>query len=407
MAITSDFANVATVTRASKHFYPDWDWTSGGAVGALTEFASGVAAIGPRGTLVEPAITNYATAVRMEGDLGAYNLPAGAEIYNVGGFTFTKANQTTENGWPGMEAKYVIASGAAYHEFLFAPRATKSMSAGEYYCNSVCVEIVAGSLTNVDKVELTLHEFNAGGVSQNTSVLDISGTLDATRRRFYLTRVMTGGGSAVDTMGGIRITSDGVGAVDLTLRISAPQFENNNSPTSPMMPDSGTAATARAASIYNVDAGSWFDADAATLYVEAVPHIEDTTAPKFPTASTPFVAAISKTANTDYIAFYQSGALMVPYVVAGGVGIAFGSSSTSFTVGTSIKGAIAYAPDDMAASMTGATQVTDSGGQWAADPTSLGIGNVFSGGTWSGFITDIEFWPRRLSNAELEALVGN
>lgn len=407
MARTSNLANVATVTRASKQFYPDWDWTSGAAVGALTEFASGVAAYGLRGLLVEPAVTNYATAVRMEGSLGAYNLPAGAEIYNVGSFTFTKANQTTDNGWPGMEARYVLASGASYHEFLFAPRSTKSMSAGDYYCNSVCVEIVAGSLANVATVELTLHEFDAGGTAQSTSLLDISGTLDATRRRFYLSRAMTGTGSAVDTMGGIRITSDGGGAVDLTLRISAPQFENNNSPTSPIMPDSGTAATARAASIVNVDTSAWFSESAATLYVDLVPHIADTTLPKYPTASTPFLAAILKTENTDYLGFYQSATVLVPLVVAGSATVAFGSSSTTLVVGTSIKGAIAYAPSDMAASMTGATQATDASGVWAAAPTQLGCGNLSSGGVWSGFITDIRVWPRRLANNELEALVGN
>ena len=98
---------------------------------------------------------------------------------------------------------------------------------------------------------------------------------------------------------------------------------------------------------------------------------------------------------------------MVPYVVAGGAGVAFGSSSTVFTVGTSIKGALAYAPGDMAASMTGATQATDASGTWTADPTSLGIGGIFSSGIWSGFIEDFRYWPRRLSDAELETLVGN
>jgi hypothetical protein len=73
---------------------------------------------------------------------------------------------------------------------------------------------------------------------------------------------------------------------------------------------------------------------------------------------------------------------------------------------TLYKQTIAYKADDFATTANGATPATDTSGAVPASMTTLGIG----GATYTlsvqlnGHLRLIAYWPRRLSNAELQGV---
>jgi len=73
--------------------------------------------------------------------------------------------------------------------------------------------------------------------------------------------------------------------------------------------------------------------------------------------------------------------------------------------------AIGAEADNFAMSLNGATQATDTSGAMPVSNSRLSLGNgpwaASVNNTFCGYITDFRYFPRRLSNAELEALVGN
>ncbi|MFD1810004.1 hypothetical protein ACFSHQ_24005 [Gemmobacter lanyuensis] len=92
---------------------------------------------------------------------------------------------------------------------------------GQTWTSSAYVRLVAGDLTQVDRVFLRLQEF-VGSVGGDSGGTDITDAL-ASRTRVSTTRTLSGG--ATDRLiSFFRIGLTG-GAVDMTLRISAPQIE--------------------------------------------------------------------------------------------------------------------------------------------------------------------------------------
>jgi hypothetical protein len=77
--------------------------------------------------------------------------------------------------------------------------------------------------------------------------------------------------------------------------------------------------------------------------------------------------------------------------------------SGNITINTATKISSAYAANDFASSMNGSTAVTDTAG---AVPivTQMRIGNYSLGAYLNGHIKSIQYFPRRLTNAQLQEL---
>ena len=407
MARTSNFANVATVTRAStKTDAGGWDFTNGGTVGTLTEYASGVAAIHPTaGLLVEESTTNEIRNPRCEGAVVGVPgtlptnwstiYPGGQEIVGFG----------TEDGTPYCDVRY---NGTPTANFTIQFDVSNFIVAasGEDWALSLGLKLVGGDFSNLDFVRLRMGWSTSvpSFISYNDSA-DISGDIDATHKRFWHTV------NAPATTGFVNhqlfFDYSGSGAVDFTLRIYAPQIEQKAYPTSPVLPVvSSPAAATRAADYVTLSLGAWFNELAGTMFFE----YQSNTAG----VSGKVVGGFGDTFNnTLYIGQSGTGTRWSGDVRSGAATSATltPSGQSDYAVGTSYKAAIAYTQDDFAMSLSGATQATDTAGNVPVSPTRFVVGgapwSASAGNIFNGYIKDLRYWPKRLTNAEREALVGN
>lgn len=86
----------------------------------------------------------------------------------------------------------------------------------------------------------------------------------------------------------------------------------------------------------------------------------------------------------------------------GGVNQAIFPVTTSMSVGLKLTSGMAYAQNDVAASLNGATALTDNSANMPSGATELFIGRL-SGQYFNGHIRQITYLPRRISNADLQA----
>jgi len=149
MAITSSFANLATVTRASKAWDPGaWDFTSGGTVGALVEYAANTARTTSAGLVVEEGSTNENRNPRAEGATVGVLGSGGAMPTNwaASGGTREVIGTGTDDGWPYLDLKITGSSNCTIYT---EGSSVISAASGEDWTASCGFKVVAGSLTNV------------------------------------------------------------------------------------------------------------------------------------------------------------------------------------------------------------------------------------------------------------------
>jgi hypothetical protein len=399
MAITSSFSNLATVTRASKKTDAGgWDFTSGGTVGTLTEYASGVAAIHPTaGLLVEESSTNEIRNPRFEG----------ATVGVIGSGGVLPSYMAVTGGGVAVE---VISIGSAYMDLRLSGTATGNQiitfeaisvvaaNASETWTASLGVQILAGSLTNISAAALSMRQVGAANTFPQTGIKSL---LDASMRRFFHTQTTEAGTTNV-TMSLVNYAS---GAIDVTYRLFAPQLEEKAYPTSPILPTVGSpAASTRAADSVAVANGSWSNDDGAGTIFAEFAFTYDGQASNFPRVlgygadSSNRVDVYRNQATESLFALLSDG----------------GATQASITTGTAPaattkKVAVAWAADDVAFSVSGGTQQTDSSATigFGAAVLRLGAGAGNTNASAGVYIKDLRYFPRRLSNAELEALVGN
>jgi len=85
-------------------------------------------------------------------------------------------------------------------------------------------------------------------------------------------------------------------------------------------------------------------------------------------------------------------------------GLIFG---TSLPAATSTKAAFAYKLDDFAGSVNGNAAVTDTSGTIpTVNILALGSGEVLGANSLNGYLRRVSYFPRRLSNAELQTLTS-
>jgi hypothetical protein len=404
MARTSNLANIATVTRASKAWDDGWSGVSGGATGTLTEFASGVARVCPLGLLVEPASTNEVTNPRWEnatvGTIGSGGVwPSPVSLIAAGGMTWTINSVGTENGWPYIDITVTgTASGDA--ALAFAGATTITAADGEDWTATLGIKVLAGTMPG--SAAQAIYEATSGGsfVTATTRLFSADQAIDTSHRRYAYSHTLAGGGTVARAYPAFYISGPS-GSVFCNFRLYAPQFENKDYSTSIVLPDvaSPGASTRNADVITKSAEQAWYFNSARTIYASFTPRA---------LTGTGFYWSLQDDANTYAAAFNNSGTLTVQeYNAAGTALCSFGSLGT-LTAGTQRKVAYAYSNDDMAASADGATQATDSAGIQDSTLTDLYLGS-FSGSLNFApmYMEEFRFWPRRLANNELEALVGN
>ena len=154
----------------------------------------------------------------------------------------------------------------------------------------------------------------------------------------------------------------------------------------------------RSADVASVNTLSpWYNATEGTLYLEA-----DVATLIQPTA---YLAAFNDSTSNELIGFYQGNNAVGMIDIDNG-SILVNITRTAIAINTPFKAAGAYKLDDFALTLNASAVATDT---TATLPTvnTLNIGSRNGGGSpISGHIRRITYYPRRLSNAELQALTA-
>ena len=407
MARTSNFANVATVTRAStKTDAGGWDFTSGGTVDTLTEYASGVASIHPTaGLLVEESTTNEIRNPRCEGASAPSTYPANWSIA-VAGNSHEVVGSGTENGTPYLDFR-LYGTPTTDPQLRFEGTGNISALDGETWTLSTGVKVVGGDQTNINGIKLIGIERASGSfVTQSVGSLE---TIDSTHKRFFHTFTLSGGGTVDALQPGIVIDWDGSGAIDITLRIYAPQCEEKAYPTSLVFPVAASpAASTRAADDISIPVGAWLGTSAISVHVEFRVHYPDLAASR----SSVFSLDDGSFDNILNLWVDNSGGNLRFRLQndAGSDELAL-SSTFSAEIGETISVAMSLVVNDFHAAATDGTSNetyddTSCNVSVLSSATRMVLGADPSGRFLNGYITDFRVWPKQLADAETNAL-GN
>lgn len=399
MARTSNFANVATVTRAStKTDAGGWDFTNGGTVGTLTEYASGVAAIHPTaGLLVEESTTNEIRNPRCEGAVAGTpgTLPTNWATFTG---TFNVIGSGEESGCPYVDLE--LPAGASGVTRIRLEDTTQIAAAtGEDWTLSLGVRQISGDTSH--QVTIGIYERTAAGAAVTATDSDHVPTSE--HKRIFLSNTLSGGGTVAAIFPTFGITVIGSGAA--VYRVYAPQCENKAYPTSPVFPVvSSPAASTRAADDIVVANGAWSnDNGAGTIYADFTFNYDGQA------SKSPRVFGYGPDAS-NHVDVYRNAATEEIYALVSDGGVTQASITTSTApAATDKKVAVAFDTDDFALSVSGGTQQTDTSGTVTLSSAAMEFGQSAGSGNRASslYLRDLRYWPRRLSNAELEALVGN
>jgi hypothetical protein len=409
-----DFANSGrldpqvTFTRSSTATFFDATGTLQSAAIDAPRFDYNPSTLAARGLLIEEQRTNSIRNNTMVGAVAGTpgTLPTNWGVGGSGLGTLTQevVGTGTTSGITWIDLKFSGTTSTT--DFNLAFEATTQIAAlsGQSWSESAYLAIVGGATTNITNIRLQLEGRNSGGSTVESFLsAGVQGSLTSTLQRFPLTATLANANTAFSRPTLRFDFSSGV-AIDITLRIGLPQLEQGAFATS-VIPTTTTALT-RAADVANVNTLSpWFNSASGTLYGEFA------VAGYVPSGAFPSMAALSDntSSNRVNIANTNIGANLFTYgeITTGGVAQAgfYGASGSGFGVGTVRKAAIAYAANDFAFTTQGLTAQTDTSGTVPiVDRLYLGIASTGSTQFLNGYLRRIVYYPRRLSNAELQAI---
>lgn len=266
---------------------------------------------------------------------------------------------------------------------------------------SAFVKLTAGSLANISNFYLVMDNADSAQASLNQyAAITIAPTSAALRTQRYsavstATAFTNAATAYVRPYMQFQVTS-GL-AIDMTIRIGLPQIESGNIASSPIKTSS--AAVTRALDDLFVTPTAWVNSALGTIYLQAI-------------------KAPQQSASVRYYGLYQNGgqgqisllndispARVSAYVTDNAGTSVVTAASATLTTNTVFNSAFAYATNDFAHSVNGASVVTDTSGTYPA-LTRLAVGNNVSNGTRpiNGWIRKIFYYPVRVINAQLQLL---
>jgi hypothetical protein len=221
------------------HYRASKAWGQDGA-GVWTEYAAGAARLSPiNGLLVEGQRTNFIRNPRAEGVV-APAPPTNWTLRWANGVTWAFSAAAKENGIDYTRVHITGTATIGYSQVELDGHNVIAAAVGEIFSSSVFVRLVAGSLTNIGRVEVNIAEYNAGGgYLAGNSTPD---TPTAAWKRFSNTRKIESANVGFATT--CLALSGLTGPVDLTIDIGWPQFEKGTVPTTPILPPPGAPAQA-------------------------------------------------------------------------------------------------------------------------------------------------------------------
>jgi hypothetical protein len=385
-----------TFTRASDGTFFDADGVLQTATNDAPRFDHDSVNGASRGLLIEEARTNSLRNSQAGGSTNG--------VFGSGGIFPTHWAVTAQTGISREIIGTGTVNGMAYIDMRFSGTATAGFFTGiqfdassqiaalqnQTWTASAYVALVAGTLANVSNVGLGFLERDSGGVSLISGVTT-SFTPSATLVRRTGTRTLTEASTAF-YISNIRFTAASGQAVDFTLRIAAPQLEQGAFATS-YIPTTSAAATRAADSAIVTPVSSFYNATEGTLFTAFRPRV---------VTGTRTLSAFDNDTEDEQVRLRNVDT--DPRLTVNDEGLEQANiDAGTVAAATDYRLAAAFKLDDFAASLNGASAVTDTTGTMPTI-THLRIGNSKAGNIYNGAIARLAYWPKRLPDAMLEQL---
>ena len=354
-----------------------------------------------RGLLLEDQRTNGVRNSTMQGAVPGSpgTLPTNWLLGGSAAVTPQVVGTGTENGVPYIDLRLVGTTTSVLLALL--PETTTAIAAanGQAWTSSVYLRLVAGSLSNINSVQLSTNETTAAGASVRTNFgpLWTVTTVSLAAQRFVYSVTLTGGGTVGAVHQRINFNVPSGVAIDATFRIGAPQMEQGDFPTS-YIPTTGAAVVRSIDSclIPPANMSPWFAPPGGSWFAE-------------------FDYLDSTPANSRVIARPNVGGSTTPFAVNAaqaifqydGVGLATANSGTA---NTTVRSASTWT--------TGQAKICLNGGAVASAAnlvSGYGLFATFGVGfmscsvalatdNTSGHIRRVQYYPRVLADAEMQTL---
>jgi hypothetical protein len=399
--VQKNFADIVTFTRASTATYFNASGTLTTAATDTPRFDYDPVTLAAQGLLIEESRTNsirnntmVGAAAGTPGTLPTNWVVTGA---GLGTLTQTVVGTGTANGINYVDIKIAGTTSTTGVVYACEPSTGGiSASSGQTWTGSTYTALVAGSLTNIsaiNAVRLTGRTSGGAASADSSNSGDNKASLTAALQRFTSTITLADATTA-NLQPGLSVSFSSGVAIDITLRIGLPQLEQGAFATS-VIPTTTTALT-RSADVASVNTLSpWYNSVEGTLFADVA------IAYTVPSGSFPLAATFTDgTVNNTIQLGYLTPTLASFEVAVGGVAQA-GLFPSNVAVTRRTAGA--YKVNDFAVSTNGGTVATDTLG---TIPTvdRLRLGERVTGNNLNGYLRRITYYPRRLSNADLQTI---
>ncbi|MGJ3231346.1 MAG: phage head spike fiber domain-containing protein [Oceanicaulis sp.] len=222
--------------RASPGTHPGgWSFLHDAVTGPLVEFPAHAARMAyGSGVLIEAASTNHVRNPRGEG--ASTGVPPTHWEIDAGSAAAEIVAHGSADGWPYVDVRLSGAPGGTVQIFFESASGVAAIP-GDSWTFSVSAKLAGGDLTGVTSVEPIVLSLDSGSVLAEARGGAL--TLDGQSRRSVM-NASVGSGAATHVRPGLEIASSG--AIDLTLRLMAPQMELSSFASSPIFPPTGVVS---------------------------------------------------------------------------------------------------------------------------------------------------------------------
>ncbi len=393
-----------TFTRASNATYFDSTGTLQTASTNVARFDYNPATLQPRGLLIEGARTNSLRNGEAIGSTagvfgGTAVMPTNWVINNPG-YTRELIGRFTENGIVYTRFRFSGTPTGGPQTIAFESATQVAATVGQTWTASFRVRRVGATETNITARRLQIQECDAGGAVLATG--DTSFTLSETWQQITQTRTLNQATTAF--VRHLLTLSVNIGVnTDVTVDVATPQLELGAFASS-YIPTT-TAAATRAADVCTITnlASIGYNASASTLLANyEIPvgwstGISEQGIATFNNGSNNNRMQISRGATGNIGLFAADGGVAQASLVDGG-----GVRSTPIT----LKTAMAFQANDYAMCSTGLSVSSSGAASTVATVDRLTIGARLGGLELFGCIRGLTYYPSRLPNSKLQAIVA-
>jgi hypothetical protein len=392
-------------TRASGASYFDRTGTLQSAVANQPRFDYDPATLAARGLLVEEQRTNSIRNPRGEGAVAG---TPGTAPTNWGGTNVVSSGLSasilgtgSESGIPYIDVRIwgtPTITNTGFAVYLFEQAGAIASAASQAWTHSVYLRLMAGSLAGFNNVISRIRQYDSGLVAIGG---DVSVALTPTNAPLATQRYTVSLASAAANVAFVMpwmsygVTS-GV-PVDITLRIGAPQLEQGAFATSVILPPAGSPGVAtRSGELAAMPLGSWFNQSASSVVVSAmIPQ-------SLPGALLGGLALLDDGTTANRIILRNQGTTVLNAAASAAGTPTSSAPAGNFTPGVPFKAGMVAAASAISAAFNGGA-VGAISGTLPTSLTTLRLGqNSVNTSLENGYLSRLRYWPRALSNTELQ-----